>query len=78
MRGDSAFVLPKPHWKDVRSLADRGETVPPKSTYIEPKFAIRHHFVRMGMIPLIDNLHDVQAKLPSHVTLVAVSKNQAH
>jgi uncharacterized protein (DUF1015 family) len=35
--GDSAFVLPKPHWKDVRSLADRGETVPPKSTYIEPK-----------------------------------------
>ena len=35
--GDSAFVLPKPHWKDVRALADRGETVPPKSTYIEPK-----------------------------------------
>ena len=35
--GDSAFVLPKPHWEAVRALADRGETVPPKSTYIEPK-----------------------------------------
>ena len=30
----------------------------------------------MGMTPLIDNLHDVQAKLPSHVTLVAVSKTK--
>ena len=34
---ETVFILPKPHWKGIEELADRGETVPPKSTYIEPK-----------------------------------------
>lgn len=31
------FVLPAPHWADVKEGADRGLNLPPKSTYIEPK-----------------------------------------
>lgn len=34
---ETIFVLPHPHWDDVERLADQGKSVPPKSTYIEPK-----------------------------------------
>ena len=34
---ETAFILPDPYWSDVRHWADQGRTVPPKSTYIEPK-----------------------------------------
>ena len=32
-----AFVLPAPSWDRVTAEADAGRSLPPKSTYIEPK-----------------------------------------
>ncbi len=34
---ETIFVLPHPHWADIERWADQGKSVPPKSTYIEPK-----------------------------------------
>ncbi|MEY4650391.1 MAG: DUF1015 family protein [Bacteroidota bacterium] len=34
---ETIFVLPHPHWADIERWADQGTSVPPKSTYIEPK-----------------------------------------
>jgi uncharacterized protein (DUF1015 family) len=34
---ETIFMLPHPHWHDIERWADQGKSVPPKSTYIEPK-----------------------------------------
>jgi uncharacterized protein (DUF1015 family) len=48
--GSFGFRMPRPSIDDIRAVADAGQVMPPKSTYVEPK-------LRSGL--LVYSLEDV-------------------
>jgi uncharacterized protein (DUF1015 family) len=48
--GSFGFRMPRPSIEDIRAVADAGQVMPPKSTYVEPK-------LRSGL--LVYSLEDV-------------------
>jgi len=75
-RSAAAFTLCPVNPAELRAVADAGECMPPKSTWIEPK-------LRSGLLihelftPIQQNLMQVRQMVPSHVTIVAVSKKKS-
>ena len=62
--------------RELMDIADSNAVMPPKSTYIYPKIKKWNHYIRVLSMPIKSNLTKIQSQLPSHVTLVAVSKTK--
>ncbi len=72
-----AFNVAPVDFDTVREIADQGESMPPKSTYIEPKLRsglLVYDFMQEKESEVAKNLLQVKKMIPKEVTLVAVSK----
>jgi pyridoxal phosphate enzyme (YggS family) len=70
-----AFTMCPVQVDELKHVAEAGECMPPKSTWVEPK-------LRSGLVvhelytPIEQNILQIRRHIPEHVTLVAVSKFQ--